>query len=111
MEKEKEEPVDWDFDQCSEVTPVSTCSEQLAMPSPAAAAVDSTSVSNDVDKTGFMPIRGPSLFMDPETGRLMNSEGERVDKLGRLTRARGAKGKFSSRGKRQPNLDRPAPRV
>ena len=78
------------------------------MPSPAAAAVDSTSVSNDVDKTGFRPIQGPSLFMDPETGHLINSEGERVDKLGRLTRARGAKGKFSSRGKHQPNVDRPA---
>jgi hypothetical protein len=59
------------------------------------------SVQDLPESTPFSPegldeVEGPKLYRTKD-GHLVNEKGERVDALGRVTRARGVKGKNSSR--------------
>ena len=48
------------------------------------------------NKDGVVVTRGGEVLTLDSAGRLVNSEGKRCDHYGRLTKARGARGKTSS---------------
>ena len=55
--------------------------------------------------TDLVPVAPSAIYEDPFTHRFYNSNGEWVDRLGRLMPHRGPKGKYSSKGKHAPNYN------
>ena len=54
---------------------------------------------------GFIPLVANIIFKDPKTGHTYNAIGEPCDRLGRLFKPRGHKGRYSSNGKCDPNCN------
>jgi hypothetical protein len=80
----------WNYNRQS--PPMTSVPEAATLPPPAATGAPQPQFST----VGMPQVQGPTFYRDPR-GHLVNEHGERVDALGRLTRARGVQGSGSHR--------------